>query len=159
MDIEIVKRFLRYFDKDKRRINHALKVHSFARLIALGERVDDKTLEIIEITAILHDIGIKTAEEKYNSSMAKYQETEGPPVARKLLADLNVDGEIIDRVCFIIGHHHTIGKIDGIDFQIIVEADFLVNIDEDDMKGNAVTSIREKCFKTKTGLEIFNDLY
>ena len=29
----------------------------------------------------------------------------------------------VERICFIIGHHHTYKAIDGLDFQILVEAD------------------------------------
>ena len=34
----------------------------------------------------------------------------------------------IDRICFIIGNHHTPSKIDGLDFQIQWEADLLENL-------------------------------
>lgn len=118
---------------DVRRINHALKVFDFAHIISDEQSLDKKTKEIISYTAILHDIGIKNSEKKYNSSIGKYQEIEGPPIARKILSDLNISEEIIYRVCYIIGNHHSYLKIDNIDFQIVVEADMLVNIFEENM--------------------------
>jgi len=148
-----------YFGTDIRRINHALKVYSYTSLIAREEGLSDMELEITEIAAVLHDIGIPVAEQKYLSSDGKYQEIEGPPIAREILENLGVSSEIIDRVCFLIGNHHTYTKIDGVDFQILVEADFLVNIDEDKMSLNAVQRVLTKYFKTKTGIQLINRMY
>ena len=115
--------------------------------------------EILEVTAVLHDIGIKVSEEKYQSSAGCYQEIEGPAIARKILEQLGYDEVFIERVCYIIAHHHTYHEIDRLDFQILVEADFLVNIDEDQMSKEAIQSIKEKIFKTRTGINYINYLY
>ena len=71
-----------HFGSDQRRINHALKVLSRAEMIMDGEGISGQLRKLITITAILHDVGIKAAEQKYNSSAAKYQEQEGPPFVR-----------------------------------------------------------------------------
>jgi len=128
MQNRVMDEMIGYFGHDVRRINHALKVHAFASLIACREVEDIRTREIIGITALLHDIGIHEAEKKYNSTAGNYQEIEGPPIARKILEHLQVPADISDRVCFITGTHHSCPRIDGLDFQIIVEADLLVNI-------------------------------
>lgn len=150
---------IEYFGNDVRRINHALKVYGFACTICRDEILDQHETEISEIAAILHDIGIPEAERKYNSCAGKYQELEGPPIARKLLAQCNIANELVERICFIIGNHHTYTKVDGIDFQILIEADFLVNIYEDEMTQNMIESIRKKYFKTTTGLKILDTIY
>jgi HD superfamily phosphodiesterase len=121
MKINLMKKMIDYFKTDVRRINHALKVLDFAQIISEDQSLDKKTKEIIIYTAILHDIGINEAEKKYNSSVGKYQELEGPSIAREMLSDLKISEEIINRVCFIIGNHHSYAKINGIDFQIIVK--------------------------------------
>ena len=159
MTDSIVEKMIRYFGTDIRRINHALKVAGFAGCIARREKLSENELRIVDITAILHDIGIHEAERKYNSSSGTYQEIEGPAIARELLSDEDLDSTTLDRICFIIGHHHSYPKIDGVDFQIIVEADFLVNIDEDEIKRHSVESIRSKYFKTNTGLSILESMY
>lgn len=130
---KVIEKMIIYFQGDVRRINHALKVLGYARGITEREVPDEKTIDIIIYTAILHDIGIKESERKYNSSAWNYQEIEGPPVAEEILLELDISEEIIERVCFIIGNHHSYNKIDGIDFRIIVEADFIVNIFEKEM--------------------------
>lgn len=148
-----------YYEGDARRINHFLKVHAFAAIIARAEGVPEDITELIEATAYLHDIGIKVSEEKHNSASGYYQQIEGPPVARKMLEGMGVDNALIDRICYIIAHHHNYAKIDGIDYQIIIEADFIVNMYEDNGSQDTIKSVGEKIFKTKTGLEILRKLY
>ena len=159
MTDRITQKMIEYFGTDVRRINHALKVYGFANCIARREKLSSKEILVVEISAILHDIGIKEAEKKYNKSSGHYQEMEGPAVALDLLSEIKLDKEILDRICFIIGHHHSYQKIDGSDFQILVEADFLVNIDEDELTNNSIESIRKKYFKTQTGISIIESMY
>jgi len=159
MILSIMGDMIRYFHNDVRRINHALKVYDFACLIAHGSGVDKETRQVIEIAALLHDIGIKEAERKYNSSASRYQEEEGPAVARAILEPYHLDGKLVDRVCYIIGNHHTYTKIDGTDFQILVEADFIVNIYEDGTKPDVVRSLKKRIFKTESGTRLVGDMY
>lgn len=155
----IIEKMIQYFGTDVRRINHALKVYGFARCIARKEKLTENELFIVDIVAILHDIGIIEAEKKYNSSNGKYQETEGPAIAKNMLSDQHIDPTTIDRICFIIGNHHSYQKIDNMDFQVIVEADFLVNIYEDEMEKHSIENIRNKYFKTQTGIAIIQSMY
>lgn len=152
-------KMIKYFNSDVHRINHSLKVYGFAKSIGDLENIGDDKLEILEIASILHDIGITESLKKYNSSSGEYQEIEGPPIALELLKDFNIKGEVVDRICYIIGNHHSYSKIDGIDFQILVEADFLVNIFEETMSNKTIKTIEEKYFKTKTGLSYLKSIY
>ncbi|MCX7726067.1 MAG: HD domain-containing protein [Chitinispirillaceae bacterium] len=148
-----------FFGNDLKRINHSLKVYSFANIIADGEKVSEKDIKIISMAAILHDIGIKEAERKYNSSAAEFQELEGPLIARGILHNLHIEDNIVERVCFIVAHHHTYIKIDNIDFQIVVEADFLVNFSEENINRDSINKIKEKFFSTNTAKELVNKIY
>ena len=148
-----------YNDKDIKRINHTLKVYSFAKNIGSMEQLSTKQKMTLDLAAILHDIGIKESEKKYNSAIGKYQEIEGPIVARTILQEYELDEDLTNRICYLIGNHHTYSKIDGLDFQILIEADFLVNIYEDNMNVDQITSIKEKFFKTKVGLHYIENMY
>ena len=110
------------------RIQHFFKVHAFSRLIGVQEGLDARTLFTLEAAACVHDIGIRAAHAKYGRSDGKLQEQEGPAAARELLERLGFDAETTERVCYLVGHHHTYKDIDGIDYRILVEADFLVNL-------------------------------
>ena len=144
---------------DTKRIQHFCKVHSYAKLIAEMENVDAKTLFILETAALTHDIGIHLCEEKYGNCNGKLQEKEGPAVAEKLLEDLGFSGEVSERVQYLIAHHHTYNNIDGIDYQILVEADFLVNMYEDELSEEALQNAYRNIFRTETGKKICREMY
>lgn len=156
---QVKERFIKYDGKDMRRISHALKVHSFARYIAVSEGVSPELLQTIEIAAVVHDIGIHVSEQKYGSSMGKYQEIEGPAVAEEVLKGLDISKEEMERVKFLIAHHHHYANIDALDWQILVEADFVVNIDEDCIKTSEVQHIVEHVLKTKTSKELIKGIF
>lgn len=143
-----------YYAGDARHIQHFVKVHSFAKLIGEMECVEEETLRILEAAAYVHDIGIKPAQEKYGSSDGKLQEKEGPSVAREMLERLGFDKQLTERVCYLVGHHHTYDSIDGLDYQILVEADFLVNLYEDGLDRDAAACVCEKIFRTASGKQI-----
>ena len=108
----------------------------------------------------MHDIGIKPSEEKYGRCDGKLQEIEGPAYARGLLSEFeDILKETADRVCFLIAHHHTYDQVDNIDYQILLEADFLVNALEDSIDKTAIISFRDKIFKTKTGIHLLNTMF
>jgi hypothetical protein len=148
-----------YNGNDVKRINHLIKVFSFAHHIGVMEECNVKKQTIIDISSLLHDIGIHEAERKHNSNAGNWQELEGPPVAKELLKDIDVDDTIKERVLFLIGHHHHYQNIDDIDFQILVEADFLVNIFEDEIDEHSIKNIKERIFKTNSGIRMLEKLY
>lgn len=150
---------INYYQGDPKRIQHFLKVHSFAKFIAEQENLPSDKLYILEIAGLMHDIGIKIAEQKYNSSNGKYQELEGPAPAKEILGKLQVDTAVIDRVCFLIAHHHTYNNIDDLDYQILIEADFLVNLYEDNCPKQAIENALNRIFKTKTGINLCKTIY
>ncbi len=118
----------KYFDTDARRIQHALDVTEHAEII--GKAQEDGDMMVMMAAAVLHDIGIKEAERKFNSSAAKYQHSEGPPVAREILNTLKAKPELIDEVCDIIGHHHSPRKEETTNFKVLYDADLIVNMTE-----------------------------
>ena len=158
-DRKLIEKMMEYYAGDPKRVQHFLKVYEFAKLIGESESLDTETMHILRTAAIVHDIGIKISEEKYNSSAGKYQEVEGPAVAQQMLEDLQYDKAKTDRVCYLIGHHHTYDQIDGIDYQILVEADFLVNLAEEQSSRETIESVKGKIFKTKTGIWLINKIF
>ena len=141
------------------RIQHFLKVHSFAKTIAVSEHLDEKTLFITETAAIVHDIGIRLCLEKYGDGNGKLQEKEGPKLAENLLAKLGFNIETSQRVQYLIAHHHTYDNINSIDWQILVEADFLVNMFEESLPKSSVQNAYDKIFKTACGKEICKKMF
>ena len=157
-----IARMKQLFGEDITRVNHALKVLRFSEEILQGEKIVGEMAETVVLTAVLHDIGIHEAERKYNSNSGMYQEIEGPPIANRILREIGINDLIIQRVCYIIGGHHTPSKVDDVDFRIIWEADLLVNIEEGGVvndKNVNLERIISKNFKTATGKRIAEALY
>lgn len=144
---------------DPKRIQHFIKVRDLTRLIARGEGADQRLLFTAETAALVHDIGIHPAEEKYGYQNGKLQEEMGPAPAREMLERLGFAPEVVDRVCYLVGHHHTYTDIDGLDYQALVEADFLVNLFEDDASDHAVQTAYERVFTTKTGRGLCRQMF
>lgn len=150
---------IQYENNCPARIQHFIKVHGFSRLIGVAEGLDAQTLFILETAAYVHDIGIKPAIEKYGYQNGQLQEEIGPALAESLLKKLGFASGVIERVCFLVGHHHTYTNIDGIDYQILVEADFLVNLFEKNLSEAAVRSAYEHIFKTESGRSICRTMF
>ncbi len=148
-----------FFEADPRRIQHFIKVHAFAGLIGREEGLGAEELLTLEAAAIVHDVGIKPAEEKYGDCNGKLQEQEGPAVAKELLEKVGAEPALITRICYLVGHHHTYTDIDGADYQILVEADFLVNFFEDGLDREHIRPAYEKIFRTKTGRKLCETMF
>ena len=155
----LITEMIRYYAGDPKRIQHFIKVYTFAKMIGEKEKLPAGEQFILETAAIVHDIGIKPAEEKFGQCGGKLQEQEGPAAAQKLLTDLDYPEKVIARVCYLVGHHHTYDSIDDMDYQLLVEADFLVNLYEDGVSGEAVKRAGEKIFRTKSGTDILETMF
>ena len=150
----LARAMCRYEGDCVQRVNHFLKVHGFAKIIGEGEGYPPETRQLLEAAALVHDIGIRPSLEKYGSSAGPYQEKEGPAVAKAMLEELGYPPAFVERVCFLVGHHHTYTAIDGVDYQALVEADFLVNISEDGMERPAIETVEKQIFRTAVGKEL-----
>ncbi len=117
----------RYFGTDFRRIGHAMRV---ARHVEEINKTEQGNPAVVLIAAYLHDIGISEAERKFDSSSARYQHQEGPPVAREILAKLGANHDLVDEVCDIIGHHHQPKPEETLNFKVLYDADLITNLEE-----------------------------
>ena len=156
---KILQAMIEYDRGDVYRIQHFVKVYGFAHMQGIMEGMSGKELEILDIAAILHDIGIHPAEAKYNSDAGKYQEELGPDEARRLLAPFDLEEDVVDRVCFLIGHHHTYSGVDGLDWQIILESDFLVNSFEQELSQETIREVEKRVFKTESGKRALEEMF
>lgn len=159
MNNKLLLAMIQYFRGDARRIQHFVKVYEFAKLIGEKQGLDKGTQYILETAAIVHDIGIKMAEEKYGRCNGKLQEQEGPAEAEKLLESLGYERDVIHRVSYLVGQHHTYSNVDGLDYRILLEADFLVNLYEDGLDKKGIQNAYDRVFRTDAGRRICRDMF
>ena len=151
MNNELILRMMEYDRGNPHLIQHFLKVHAFARLIGMQEGLDARTQHILETAAIVHDIGILPSLRVYGDDAGVHQEELGPAEAEKLLSALGYDADVTARVCRLVSRHHTYTDILGMDHQILIEADFLVNLHENQSSEEAVLRAEETIFATICG--------
>jgi putative nucleotidyltransferase with HDIG domain len=147
----------RYFGQDVKSINHAINTAKYADEIL---RIEGGNPIVVFGGAYLHDSGKKNSKEKYGSSANEFHEKEGAEVAREILIKLNVPRGLIDEICDIISHHHHPKSNETLNFQIVYEADCLVNIESG--FSNEMGERRKvdlKNFKTKTGKRLAEELF
>ena len=151
---EIMEKMIAFSEGNVNDIDHLIRVWTYAKMIGELEKLDAETQFILEIAAITHDIACPLCREKYGSTNGKYQEREGEPMVRTFLADTDMSIEQIDRVAWLVAHHHTFSDIDGLDYQILVEADYIANASENGYSQVNVRNFMEKFMRTESGKRI-----
>jgi len=144
----------KYFRQDFRRIGHASRVARYAERIGKAEMGN---MAVIIAAAYLHDIGIHEAERKHSSTAPRYQEQEGPPIAKEILTRLSAKEELIAEVCDIIGHHHHPRPDETLNFKVLFDADRITNLEEKHkekpFRHDKLLRVIEKSFLTRSGME------
>ena len=158
---QLMAAVIKYDHGDVKRIQHLIKVHDLCLTIGLMENMPAEELWTLEAAAMLHDIGIHAGEAKHGGKCTgKHQEEEGPAVAQEILDSVGgFSAQQAERIKYLIAHHHTYSDIQGLDYQILVEADFLVNLYEDGEPLSAVEKVQERIFKTASGLAVLKSMY
>lgn len=147
---KLTKSLISHFVDDDRRIEHALEVTKWAERISEAEGGDP---EVVLAVGLLHDVGIKEAEEKHGHNTGKMQEEYGPPIVRRILEEIGLPEEKIAEACAIVGAHHTPAGVPGPNFPILWDADLMVNIRDEmsDASPEKLGQVIETRFRTETG--------
>lgn len=156
---EIMQKMIEQLDGNLRDIQHMMKVWTYAKTIGELEDLDRDTQRVLEVAAIIHDIACPLCREKYHSVDGKYQERESAPLVQAFLADVDLPQHMADRVCYLVCHHHTVKGIDGRDYQILIEADYFVNAEENRYSRENVENFVEKVFRTPSAIAFARSIY
>ena len=140
-------------------IQHFTKVYTYAVLIAEQESLGAQEREVLEAAALVHDIAIPLCIQKYGSDAGPYQEQEGPALVQKMLGSMEFDPAFVQRVCWLVAHHHTLTGIESPDHQILVEADFLVNAFEGGHTEESMHRMLDNVFKTTAGRTLLQTMF
>ena len=154
-----IEKMIDFYQGSQHDINHFLKVWSYARNIGLMEGLDDHTQEVLELTAVVHDISCPLCREKYGNANGKKQELESPALVEPFLRELAVAEADIRRVSWLVAHHHTYTDVDGLDHRILLEADYLVNAGESGYGRENVEAALQNIFRTESGKRLLRDVF
>ena len=156
---EIMARMIEYSRGNIHDIDHFVRVWNYARTIGALEGLYPDAQYVLEVAAITHDIACPLCREKYGNTMGKHQEAEGVPLVDAFLKDTGMTAEQVERVKYLVGHHHTLGNIDGMDYQILIEADYIANATENGYTPRNVENFEAKVFRTATGKRLLRSIF
>ena len=148
---EILEKMIRNANGNLHDIRHFMSVWGYAKTIGELEGLDPETQFILEVAAITHDIACPLLRERDGNTNHRRQEIEGEPLVRKFLADTGLTDVQIDRVGYLVGHHHTLEGVEGLDYQILIEADYMVNASEKGYSQKNVRNFMDCYMKTDAG--------
>ena len=154
-----IEKMIDFYQGNLRDIEHFLKVWAYAKTIGEQESVDENTQGILELAAVVHDISCPLCREKYGNTNGKHQEEESGPLVEAFFADLPVGTLNVDRIKWLVEHHHTYTNVNGLDYQILLEADFLVNAGESGYSKEMIENARKNIFRTAAGTDLLKSMY
>ena len=140
-------------------IDHFIRVWTYAKTIGEMEHLDAETQYILEAAAITHDIACPLCREKYGNTNGKHQEEEGIPIVKAFLQDTGIRHEKINRIAYLVGHHHSFSNIDGLDYQILIEADYIVNASENGYPKADIENALSKIIKTQSAIRLIRSIF
>jgi len=155
----ITQKMIDFYAGSLHDIEHFLKVHAYAALIGRLQGLDERTQTTLEIAAIVHDIACPLCRAKYGAAYGDKQEIESEALLRPFLEEFALESDILERVVYLVCHHHTTEGVNGEDYQILLEADFLVNASEQRLSREAVEQFKERVVRTDAAKALFDSIY
>lgn len=159
MKDKLIQKMIDFYQGNKHDVAHFMKVYAYAETIGLSEGLDERTQKTLEYAAIVHDIACPICRVKYGNTNGKYQEAESEALLIPFLEEFDMDDEMKDRIIYLVSHHHTYTNVDGIDYRILLEADFLVNAGESGYSKEMIENARENIFFTEAGTRLLDSMY
>ena len=156
---QLMKKMIDFSGGSMHDVTHLIKVWGYARTIGMLEGLDSDTQFVLEAAAITQDIACPLCRSKYCSAAGPLQEKEGAVLVRAFLADTAMPDSMVERISYLIGHHHTLDAVDGIDYQILLEADYLVNAEEYRYAPEDIRGFSRQHFKTASGTALLRSVY
>lgn len=155
---KILEKMIGFSNGNMHDIDHFIRVWAYAKTIGELEGLNAETQFVLEIAAITHDIACPLCREKYGHTNGKYQEIEGRSLVQKFLKGTQLRDDQIERIAFLVGHHHTLDNIDGIDWQILIEADYIANASENGYAKEKIEKFITLHTKTQSGKRLLKSV-
>lgn len=138
---------------------HMMKVWGYTHLICDMEQVTRSVRLLAESEAAVHDIACPLCREKYGRADGFLQECESEDLLKPFLTDCGLSAKQIDRIIHVVSYHHSPKMADGLDFQILLEADYLTNAEESGYPWERIREAAGNLFQTASGLLLLKTIY
>ena len=156
---DITVKMIEFYRGDRHYINHSLNVYAYAKTLGEKELATVEERQVLEVAAILHDIAIPLCMEKYGHAQGPYQEKEGMPITEEFLAEFDLPKEFVEKVVYLVGHHHTIKDVTVREHRLLLEADYLVNADEGNASLLQIENAMNSIFESETGKTMLKSMF
>lgn len=156
---ELMARMVQYSAENMHDIDHLARVWAYAKTIGHLEQLDEDTQRVLEAAAIVHDIACPLCREKYGHTAGPRQEREGAVLAADFLKDSSLTPAEVERVSFLVGHHHTFADVDGADWQILLEADYIANAEENSWPAENIQTFLNTFCRTASGERLLRSIF
>lgn len=153
----VIKYYSKYPSIMREDILHTQEVVSYTRMVAIGEGLSQKEVDMQEIAAWLHDIGCPRSKEIYGNSLPQNQQRVGKDVARELLEDITyLTEDEKEWIMNVVGTHHQFAESQRLSFTPLFEADLIVNILSGYYKKEQAENLYKTLITSKTGKCLFS---
>lgn len=156
---EMIAGMIDFYKGSSHDINHFIKVWTYAKAIGELEHLDKETQYILEAAAVVHDIACPLCRVKYGNTDGRHQEEESPALLSEFLKESGLSAAQYDRIVYLVSHHHTLDHIEGPDYQILIEADYIVNADESNYPVENIANFDNKYFRTQAGHSLLHSVF
>ena len=156
---QILEKMIAFSEGNIHDVDHLIRVWTYAKTIGELEGLDAGTQYVLEAAAIVHDIACPLCRAKYGNTNGKHQEAEGAPMAEEFLRGSGMSETQLARVTYLVGHHHTFTNIDGIDYQILVEADYIANASENGYAAAQIEQFLSRVVRTEAGTRLLKSVF
>lgn len=155
----ILEKMIAFSQGNLHDIDHFIRVWTYARLIGQLERLDRETQLVLEIAAITHDIACPLCREKYGSTDGRLQEAEGMVLVRDFLAEAGLTELQLSRISFLVGRHHTYTGVANVEWQILLEADYMANAAENGYPKEDIRRFLDTVARTPSGKRLIRSVF
>ena len=156
---QIMEKMIKASNGNIHDIEHLVKVWSYAKTIGELEALDDETQFLLEAVAITHDIACPVCREKDGNANGKLQEQESPALIKQFFTETDLTESQTNRISYVVRHHHTYEGVDGLDWQILLEADYIVNASENEYSKENIQNFLNTHARTAAGRKLIQEVF
>ena len=77
----------------------------------------------------------------------------------EFLAGTGMTAAQVGRVAYLVSHHHTLQGIEGADYQILIEADYIANASKNGYSKESVANFVEKIMRMDSGRALARSIF